>query len=136
VIPTNAITCFDVIGSPWLSLPDCACETVLEPVTANQADHCHFNDHLNLNGIVDHACLPFAPPKTSTIKSEIPLTTFGWSAPHKDRLSQLSTKESDVCHEAGQQPLEEAHDRKNFAFRRAASSGQAQRLAAQVAVVG
>jgi len=54
----------------------------------------------------------------------------------KDRLSQLSTKESNVDREARQQPLEEAHDRKNFAFRRAASSGQAQRLAAQVAVVG
>src|SRR6516162_7472317 len=26
-------------------------------------------------------------------------------APHKDRLSQLRTKESDVCHETGQQPL-------------------------------
>ena len=59
-----------------------------------------------------------------------------YAAPHKDRLSQLSTKKSDVCHEAGQQPLEEAHDRKNFAFRRAASSGHPQRLAAQVAVVG
>src|SRR6516225_12443782 len=57
-------------------------------------------------------------------------------APHKDRLSQLRTKESDVCHETGQQPLEEAHDRKNFAFRRAASSSHPQRLAAQVTVVG
>ena len=61
---------------------------------------------------------------------------LGLAPPHKDRLSQLSTKESDVCHEAGQQPLEEAHDRKNFAFRRAASGGHPQRLAAQVAVVG
>src|ERR1700724_902836 len=41
---------------------------------------------------------------------------LGLRAPHKDRLSQLSTKESDVCREAGQQPLEDAHDRKNFAF--------------------
>jgi hypothetical protein len=40
-----------------------------------------------------------------------------------DRLSQLGTKESDVYREAGQQPLEQAHDRKNFAFRRAAPSG-------------
>lgn len=34
----------------------------------------------------------------------------------KDRLSQLSSKEGDVYREAGQQPLEQAHDRKNFAF--------------------
>ena len=61
---------------------------------------------------------------------------LGLRAPHKDRLSQLRTKESDVCHEAGQQPLEEAHDRKYFAFRRAALGGHPQRLAAQVAVVG
>ena len=61
---------------------------------------------------------------------------LGLRAPHKDRLSQLRTKESDVCHETGQQPPEEAHDRKNFAFRRAASSSHPQRLAAQVAVVG
>ena len=40
-----------------------------------------------------------------------------------DRLSQLGTKESDVYREAGQQPLEQAHDRKNFAFRRAAPGG-------------
>ena len=61
---------------------------------------------------------------------------LGLRVPHKDRLSQLRTKESDVRHETGQQPLEEARDRKNFAFRRAASSGHPQRLAAQVAVVG
>jgi hypothetical protein len=41
----------------------------------------------------------------------------------------LGTKDSDVYREAGQQPLEKAHDRKNFAFRRVAPSGQAQRLA-------
>ena len=40
-----------------------------------------------------------------------------------DRLSQLGTKESDVYREAGQQPLEQAHDRKNFVFRRATPSG-------------
>ena len=57
-------------------------------------------------------------------------------APPKDRLSQLSTKESDVRRETGQQPLEEPHDRKNFAFRRAASSSHPQGLAAQVAVIG
>jgi hypothetical protein len=51
----------------------------------------------------------------------------------KIKLSQLSTKESDVFNEAGQQPLEKAHDPKNFTFRRAASSGHPQRLAAQVA---
>jgi hypothetical protein len=32
---------------------------------------------------------------------------FGRREPHKNRLSQLSTKESDVCREAKQQPLEE-----------------------------
>jgi hypothetical protein len=52
------------------------------------------------------------------------------------RLLQLRTKESDIRRDAGQQPLEEMHDRENFAFRRAGSSGYPQRLTSQVTVVG
>ena len=56
------------------------------------------------------------PPFGDVAASERLSAALGSRAPHKGRLSQLSRKESDVCHKARQQPLEEAHDRKHFAF--------------------